>query len=270
MKILVIHGSMRKGNTYSLTKEIMKRLLEKPDVECTEISVADLKLPFCASCHVCFAKGEEYCPHYDIMCGVQSALMDCDGVILSGTTYMWALNAAMKNLLDHLAYGFHRPALFGKKGMVVTTSAGDGEKDAAKYLKTVLGQWGINRALTATLNTKEKQLQSKGEKYLCSAAERFYKLIASKKPLLPSLKSIAAHNSFRAMSLSEFGENERDRQYWSQAGFCNRAYPVKAGMLKYAAGATVHGIVKQAAKMIGLVYVKRSGVQVTNNLNKKL
>jgi multimeric flavodoxin WrbA len=94
MKILIIHGSMRKGNTYALTKGIVNYLLSKPDTECTEISVADLELPFCCSCHVCFAKGEEHCPHHDVMRDVQSALMACDGVILSGTTYMWALNAA--------------------------------------------------------------------------------------------------------------------------------------------------------------------------------
>ena len=256
MKILVIHGSMRKGNTYSLTKEMMKRLLEKPDVEFIEINVADLDLPFCCSCHVCFGKGEENCPHHNIMKCVQTALMDCDGVIFSGTTYMWALNAAMKNLLDHLSYGFHRPSLFGKKGMVIVTSTGAGEKDTANYLKTVLGQWGINRAITVTLNEKEKQLHLKGDKYFNLVAEKFYNLIKSKKPLPPTLKSIAVHNSFRAMSLSEFGTYERDKLFWSQPGFCDKAYPVRAGLFRYAMGALVFGLVKRMSKMLGKVYAK--------------
>jgi multimeric flavodoxin WrbA len=212
MKILIIHGSMRKGNTYALTKGIVNCLLSKPDAECTEISVADLELPFCCSCHVCFAKGEEHCPHYDVMRDVQSALMTCDGVILSGTTYMGALNAAMKNLLDHLAYGFHRPALFGKKGMVIATSAGNGEKSVAKYLKTALGQWGINGAIVVTQSTKAQQLLSSDKiaATLDRAAERFYQLIASKRFIAPKFKSIAVHNAFRAMSLSDFAENGRD------------------------------------------------------------
>jgi len=37
MKILVIHGSMRKGNTYSLTKEIVDRLSAKGDDTLWEI-----------------------------------------------------------------------------------------------------------------------------------------------------------------------------------------------------------------------------------------
>jgi len=261
MKILVIHGSMRKGNTYSLTKKIMNRLLVKPDIEFIEINVSDLDLPFCCSCHVCFEKGEEFCPHYKVIHSVQSALMDCDAVIFSGTTYMWALNASMKNLLDHLSFYFHRPAFFRKKGMVVITSAGAGEKSVAKYLKTVLGQWGINGAIMVTLNTKEKQLQLKREKYFDNVAERYYKLIASKKLLTPSLRNIAVHNSFRAMSLSEFGENKRDTQYWSQAGFCDKAYPVKAGAFKYVIGSLVYGIVINMLNVIGRVYEKRLNIQ---------
>jgi multimeric flavodoxin WrbA len=131
MKILVINGSMRKGNTYSLTREIVGRLSKKGGIRFNEISVADLKLPFCLSCHTCFSKGEEHCPHYDIMKIVEDELAECDGVIFSATTYMWALNAAMKNLLDHLSFYFHRPSMFGKKGMAIATATGAGEKGVA-------------------------------------------------------------------------------------------------------------------------------------------
>jgi len=259
MKILVIHGSMRKGNTYAVTQKIISRLLNKPDVECAEISVADLNLPFCSSCHLCMTKGEEYCPHYHITGGVQSALMNCDGVIVSGVSYIRSLNAAMKNLLDHLAYGYHRPALFGKKGMAVVTSAGVGERSVAKYLKRVLGQWGVNGAIIVTRNDKEKRLQSidKEIEILNRFADRFYHQIISNKPIPPSLKCIVMHNAFRAMSLGEFAESERDTQFWLQNSYKNRAYPVRAGLLKYAAGAIMYGIVGYSAKMIGKMYAKR-------------
>ncbi|GHV43555.1 hypothetical protein FACS189490_13710 [Clostridia bacterium] len=91
MKILVIHGSMRKGNTYKLTSEITARLAKYPDVRITEYFVADLNLPFCLSCHACFAKGEELCPHYGQLRELHGALLSCDGVIISGTTYMWSI-----------------------------------------------------------------------------------------------------------------------------------------------------------------------------------
>ena len=255
MKILVIHGSMRKGYTYMLTKEIVNRLSDKPDVEITEIGVADLDLPFCISCHNCFSKGEEFCPHHNVMKNIQAALGGCDGVIVGGVTYLWALNAAMKNVLDHLGYLFHRPSLFGKKGIVVTTSAGAGEKGVAKYLKTVLGQWGINGAQIVSINARERELDPPAHQSakLTAAAERFYGLIKSGKPISPVLNNIAVHNAFRAMSLGGFTASERDTQYWRQKDFVNKSYPVYAGALKYLAGTAVYGIVKFMSRNINRI-----------------
>jgi multimeric flavodoxin WrbA len=178
---------MRKGNTYALTNEITNRLALKPDVEITEISVAQLGVPFCTSCHLCLNKGEEYCPHDRYLQSVRAALLDCDGLVLSGTTYVRALNGAMKNLIDHFAYLFHRPALFGKQGMIIATSAGVGEQGVAKYLKNVIGQWGINGAMIITRNTKQERLQSFGGlpskktvKQYDDASEHFYERPAMK------------------------------------------------------------------------------------------
>jgi len=251
MKILVIHGSLRKGKTYALTKEIMDYLLAKSDVEFIEINVSELNLPFCTSCHICFDKGEEHCPNYDSYSVVYKELLDCDGVILSGVTYMWALNAAMKNLLDHLSFNFHRPKLFGKKGMVVVTSAGAGDKSVAKYLKTVLGQWGINGAVIMTRSTKEERLVSaeKQEAKVQRIAEKFYKQLVSKQFISPTLRSIAVHNAFRSMSLSTSSECERDTEFWKQNGYHNRAYPVKAGP-KYIAGAIVFSLANFTTKIL--------------------
>ena len=248
---------MRKGNTYALTKEVMAVLAEKPGVEFTEINISDLNLPFCASCHLCFSEGEEFCPHNDTALGIRSALAECDGVIIGSATYMWAINAALKNLLDHLAYGFHRPFLFGKKGMVIATSKGAGEKGVTKYIKTVLGQLGINGAVVFTLNEKEKQLQTNSGKKLNTAAERFYSSIVSNRQIKPTLKNIVVHNAFRAMALSKFSDSERDTRFWGQPGFHNKAYPAKAGAFKYAVGAAVYGIAKRSTEIVGRIYEKR-------------
>jgi multimeric flavodoxin WrbA len=242
---------MRKGKTYALAKEIMQCLSSKPGVEFIEISVADLNLPFCTSCHVCFKKGEAFCPNYTAFGAIHKALLDCDGVILSGTTYMWALNASMKNLLDHLSFNFHRPVLFGKRGMVVATSAGAGEKAVAKYLKTVLGQWGVNGAVIVTRNTKEEQLIS-NEKLTAKiqrASDQFYQQLTSERFISPSLRSIAVHNAFRSASLSESAEYQRDTEFWQQDGYHNRAYPVKAGP-KYVVGALMFAVASSITKFL--------------------
>jgi multimeric flavodoxin WrbA len=263
MKIVVIHGSMRRGNTHRLTGEITTRLEAYPDVQITEFSVANMNLPFCLSCHACFARGEEQCPHYSLLSELRSALIACDGLIISGTTYMWALNGSMKNLLDHFAYMFHRPALFGKKGLVITTSAGNGEKGVAKYLKAVLGQWGINGALILTENTKSRMLQGGGDTRSAKevsaydqTAKKFYSLIKSGNPIPPSLKTLAVHNAFRVSSLSEFAENERDIAFWNQPGFIDKSYPVKIGAFRTLIGNFIYNAAKSATSALGAVYKK--------------
>ena len=261
MKLLVIHGSTRKGNTYALTREIVRRIATKPDVEVTEISVAALDLPFCRSCHACFDRGEEFCPHYGVMREVEAALLACDAVVLTGVTYMWSLNAAMKNLLDHLSYLFHRPALFGKRGMVIATSKGAGEKGVAKYLKTVLGQWGAGGAVVFTQNEKEQKLLSDSKKAekLSRAADQLYRLMKSNRQLPPSLKNIAVHNAFRAMAQGEYAESERDALYWQESGCGNKAYPLKVSWPMRAFGALVHRASAGAARLAGRIYMKQQG-----------
>ena len=259
MKILAIHGSMRKGNTYALTQEILRRLAAKPEVEITEISAAEQDLPFCQSCHTCFIKGEEFCPHDAVTREIRAALMECDGIILSGVAYMWSLNAAMKNLLDHFAYLFHRPALFGKYGMAVATAAGMGEKNVAQYLRTVLGQWGINGAMLVTQNEKSKSLGS-GEKAaakLDQAADRFYHKIRAKRLISPGLKNLVVHNAFRAMSLSGYSGSERDTAYWRDSGLGGTTYPTKTGPLKRCAGALIYHAASGMTKAAGRAYTKK-------------
>lgn len=264
MIILAIHGSMRKGNTYRLTKEVISRISSYPDVKIVEFGVADLNLPFCCSCHICFNEGEEYCPHSDSLRDLREALLECDGIILSGTTYMWSLNGAMKNLLDHFAYLFHRPVLFGKKGMVIATSAGNGEKGVAKYLKGVLGQWGVNGAIALTQNTKAHMMQGSGDVFSSTesaeidrATRKFYELIKSKKPIPPSAKSIAVHNAFRVSSLSEFAQYGRDTEFWHQNGYVDKPYPARAGFFKAFIGAFVFSAAKNATAALGRIYKKK-------------
>jgi len=133
-----------------------------------------------------------------------------------------------------------------------------GDKGVAKYLRTVLGQWGVNDAIMVTRNIKQQRLQSlvKEQNMLNNAADRFYELLESGSPIAPSFNSIATHNAFRAMSMSEFSESKRDTEYWQQDGFYNKAYPTKAGPFKYMAGSMVHGLAKLTAKLIGRTCVR--------------
>ncbi len=248
MNIIIIHGSMRKGNTYKLTQEAASILRKHEDVSIREFSVSELALPFCESCHACFSKGEEFCPQREAVTPVAEAIESCDGLIVSGVVYSLHLNAAMKNLIDHLSYYFHRPRLFTKKALIITTTAGAAEKRIAKYLKSVLGHWGAGyiKSLSCKIQTNTFSLSEKQQKRLEAAANAFYNAVSQNKTTPPTFESVAVHNAFRAMSLSPKGPSECDKAYWRDCGFAARAYPRPAGPVKSAFGALVYGVMSRA------------------------
>ncbi len=247
MNIVILHGSMRKGNTYKLTQEVASILLKREDVSIREFSVSELELPFCESCHACFSAGEEFCPHREIMTPVAEAIESCDGLIISGVVYSLHLNAAMKNLIDHLSYYFHRPRLFSKKALVITTTAGAAERRIATYLKSVLGHWGVGyiKSLSCKIQTSPFSLNEKQLAKLRAAANAFYAAVSQNKTTPPTFESVAVHNAFRGMSSAPNGPSERDKAYWRDCGFANRAYPRPVGPLKSALGALVFGVMSR-------------------------
>jgi len=252
MKITVINGSMRKGNTYGVTQAVLEYLLSQKDVEITEINVADLNLPFCCSCHQCFGKGEEFCPHNKTVGIVAKAIENCDGLIISGVCYAMHVNAAVKNLIDHLAYFFHRPRLFNKVGMVITTTAGAGENVVAKYLQQVLGHWGMGKAILLPLKiqTAEFSLTDKQKKQILASANQFYSNIKIGKLSPPSFVSVIVHNSFRAHAAISPPLSESDSAYWRDSGFEDKVYPRRIGVAKYLMGRLIYPIMKSVFKKI--------------------
>lgn len=65
MKILVIMGSPRKGNTYRATKKIEKSMQSMGSVEFEYLMLKDTDLSQCRGSFVCFTKGEDHCPCKD-------------------------------------------------------------------------------------------------------------------------------------------------------------------------------------------------------------
>lgn len=65
MKILVVMGSPRKGNTYRAAERIRELMEVHGPVEFEYLWLRDTNLSPCRGCAVCVAKGEENCPNRD-------------------------------------------------------------------------------------------------------------------------------------------------------------------------------------------------------------
>ncbi|OPX46290.1 NADPH azoreductase [Ruminiclostridium hungatei] len=231
MKICVIHGSPRKGNTYKATKIMMAHMEGMGEVEFSEFFLPKAMPVFCCGCYNCFDKGEEMCPHAQYTQPVEQAIKAADAVIITSPVYVLAENGAVKTLLDHYGYMFipHRPMeeMFSKVGMIISTTAGAGTGKAIKAIYNSLNFWGVKRIfkLGLTIFAKDwedmKPLkQQKFEKIIKKKAERFHACIVKREKLHTRLFTRFMFFIIRK-SLSSYKDGHPDKKYWLQKGWLN-------------------------------------------------
>ncbi len=63
MKITIIHGSPRKGNTYEAANIVKEEMEKHDEIEFKEYFLPNDMPEFCRGCFSCFFKGESFCPH---------------------------------------------------------------------------------------------------------------------------------------------------------------------------------------------------------------
>ncbi len=224
MKILVIMGSPRKGNTYQAAKKIEEFIRSKSNVEFEYLMLKDADISQCRGCFVCFVKGEDHCPCKDNAPVIEQKMHSADGVIFATPVYGMNVSALMKTFVDRFSYIFHRPRFFNKKALLLSTTGALGNKEALDYLKLVASIWGFEVAHSVGLVTPPMQIPKKKEqennRKLEKAALEFYNSLQEKRQS-PGLRDVFI---FRAQKAS-FGElglsSPADYAYWKEKGWLN-------------------------------------------------
>jgi multimeric flavodoxin WrbA len=232
MKIVVIHGSPRKGNTFQATEVFKKQMNKDKNVLFVDFFLPQDMPEFCCGCMTCFLKGETKCPHAKYTMPIMNEMISADALILTSPTYVLSVSGCMKNFLDHYAYAFvvhrAREEMFHKKAFIICSTVGAGTKNVSKVIETSLKQWGVNRVYKYAFKTfgddwfnmkteKRMHFESQIEK----KAETFYQEISSKK----------VHRSYfytkfmfrlRKLIMRKFDDDKSlDKQYWIQKGWLN-------------------------------------------------
>ena len=229
MKITVINGSPRKGNTYKATQLFKNEMMKRGEIEFTEFFLPRDMPNFCRGCMSCFMKGEEQCPNAKYTLPVLEAMQQSDALILATPVYVLEASGAIKAFLDHFGFIFlthrARPEMFEKKAFVLATTAGAGTGAAIKAITKSLKFWGINRVYSAGFalweiaweSMKEKR-RERFERKIKKDAENFYKEVASRKKKRPYVQTRAMFLMMRKMIKGQ-SEDSRDKQYWQQQGW---------------------------------------------------
>lgn len=231
MKICIIHGSPRKGNTYRATQIFKEELQKGDDFQFTEFFLPHDLPHFCNGCFICFGKGEANCPHAQYTLPIANAIREADGLIITSPVYSLAETASVKAFLDHHSYLFmnHRPMeeMFSKVAMVISTTAGYGTGYAINTIRRALRFWGMRRVFSCGLTiyamSWDDMSPAKQERFsrkLQKMAGQFYKALVKRNRLHPYLFT---RFYFRMCInlLSGFPDGNPDKEYWKEKGWLN-------------------------------------------------
>lgn len=231
MEITLIHGQMHKGSTYHIAASLKEKLADK------DTTVHEFFLPkdgptFCVGCFQCILKGETYCQETVKVQKIKEAMLRSKVIVVDSPTYCFEMTGQLKTLFDHFAYQWmsHRPEgeMFGKIGVVVSTSAGAGEKNVTKSIRRQLFWWGIPRVhklsfkvVASSWEDVSEKVRRKIEKEVDDTALR---IKAEAKSVKPKLKTKAIFNVMRKMQQSNTW-NMLDKEHWQRNQWIGKARP---------------------------------------------
>lgn len=217
MKYLIINGSPRKKNTWSIVKHVKNNL----DGEFKEIHLMKEKIPMCNGCFKCIMEGEELCPHFEKVNPIIEEIRACDGIIITSPVYAMNVSALLKNFFDHTAYLYHRPEFFDKKALIVVSTAGAGQKKVVNYIDETLRHWGVNKSYKIAIACGGKdKLETKN---IDSSSLKFKKDLESGKLHSPSFKDLIYFNVWKAMAFTK-DPIKADKEYWFNTSLVNYDY----------------------------------------------
>ncbi len=254
MKIVSVLGSPRShGNTHkilSLIESSIKDRNASDDISIQRIHLCDKTIKMCKGCRACFDLGEDKCPLKDDVLDIKDSIQDADIIIFSSPIFVDDISGLMKNFIDRLAFICHRPSLFGKSAMVISTSGVMSSGHELKTMKSALSLWGANvflkQSYKAGASITAQDAKVKYQKKLDKAAGMIASGKAFKKAQNPSFLSLM---KFKIQQLYQknFDIESIDHVFWSENGMLddNVFYPskIKSSSLKIAAARTLGSII---------------------------
>ena len=240
-KITAFIASSRKGATFRAVQELAEDLRAYAEIDIEYVFLKDYNLAFCNGCRLCFDKGEENCPLKDDRDILLGKMEQSDGVIFATPNYSFQVAARMKNLLDRLAFIFHRPRFFGKAFMPVATQGIFGGDAILKYLNNMGFNLGFKVAKGCCLRTLKPETERQRRKNSAKpkrASVRFHRELSRPLPKPPSLFRLMMFRVSRTSIRLMLDEQYRDYRYYKERGWFESGYyyNVSLGPLKRLAG----------------------------------
>lgn len=230
MKIVIVHGSPRKGNTYQGVQLFKEEMNRHGRIDFVEYLLPRDMPEFCRGCMTCFLIGEEKCPQAMYTMPVLAQMISADALLFTTPVYALQVSGCMKSFLDHFSYLFivhrARPEMFQKKAFILSSTVGAGTKAAIKTVATSLKYWGVNRVYSYSFTTfgdewaaMKREKKEKISTHIRKKTTAFYKEVASGKRHRPYL-NIRIMFFVRKMLMRKYDDHSSlDKKYWIEKGW---------------------------------------------------
>lgn len=223
LNVIAINSSKRKLNTYGLISQVSE-ILKDENINVEIINLFDYNIEDCIGCEKCLIEGN--CVFKDDVSEIMNKIKNSDGVIVSSPVYMENVSGKLKTFLDRTCKWFHRPELYGKAILSISTTKGSGLKDTLRYLERVVVQWGgFNVASIG------RSIRNIDEKISRNECKKFIEHIQmDKKYFRPSLKALI-HFQVQKVLAKKVGY--LDSEYWKEKGWNSEVYYFKCKINPY-------------------------------------
>ena len=131
MKVLILNGSPRKGNTLTAIKAIERGIASRADaadIEITRIDTEGKNIIPCKACNACGSMSR--CIFADDSPEINEAVEVADVIVFATPVYWWGVTAQLKLVIDKF---YARASRLGKGKRIATVVIGGAELDNPEY-----------------------------------------------------------------------------------------------------------------------------------------
>ncbi|PKM96211.1 MAG: hypothetical protein CVU84_00405 [Firmicutes bacterium HGW-Firmicutes-1] len=232
MKILVINGARKAGNTVEVVRyfeQMFKKESEKDGkltFDFEHLYLSDHHIDFCIGCHQCIFYGEDKCPHALKVKEIEEKILLADAIVLASPGYMFSVTGIMKNFLDHVAYNCHRPKYFGKRAFLISSCTKWQTKGVFIPMETWASAAGFNvvdKVYVDILPFPMSKVElDKRRTKLEKAAHSFYKAMIRPSTLKPKFGEIFVFHVFRVICKIAPQILQADLRYYEEKDAFNK------------------------------------------------
>ena len=161
MKITILNGSPRKGNTTAMCAAFAEGA-QAAGHEVQTIQVGKLKINGCLGCEYCHGKGAGQCIQKDDMATVMPAYLDSDMIVYASPIYYFDVTAQLSAAIQRV-YAIGKPAKATKAALLLSSASPNPYEGAIATYKTMVGFMGLEDAGIITAAGEQNGSEAKLE-----------------------------------------------------------------------------------------------------------